>query len=218
MEWTDFFSLLCGLFWAMAYFFFIWKGFREKTYCIPMPFIAFNLAWEITFGFIYPDPNPLWMWINRTWALIDIILATQVVLYGARNQPDPDIRKVFLPGFLFAFPACLAFVILFTQYYGDHDGTQSAFLSNIFMSAFFIPFLLVRKDLRGISLAGSWCRMLGTLFASLATWTFYPKLNVAGKPFSMMHFTFFLILALDLWYLALYYRVAPARRRITAAE
>ena len=41
-----------ALFWGLAYLGMIWRGFAGRTYGMPLPALAANLAWEFTIAFV----------------------------------------------------------------------------------------------------------------------------------------------------------------------
>ena len=84
LEWT--FKVASGLLWTAVYALIIRRGFKEKTYGMPVAALCANLAWEFVFSFIYRWDPPQNV-INVVWLLFDLVILYQVIRYGTRKGP-----------------------------------------------------------------------------------------------------------------------------------
>ncbi|YAF96103.1 MAG: hypothetical protein AB3A66_26905 [Nodularia sp. CChRGM 3473] len=53
------FAVGSGLFWLLAYTAIIWRGFRDRTFGMPIISLTANAAWEAIFSFFYIPPQKL---------------------------------------------------------------------------------------------------------------------------------------------------------------
>ena len=79
--------------WAVVYLFTIHKGFKDKSYGIPLGAICLNLTWELFFAFFcspslghdicFADGDLLFV---RLWAVFDVIIFYQLLRFGQSLQ------------------------------------------------------------------------------------------------------------------------------------
>lgn len=191
------------LLWTATYVLVIIKGFREKTYGIPMMNICLNFSWEFIFSFVYPDPNPVRTWLYRFWFIPDILILYQLIRYGRENQSIPEIRENFNLAWISTLVLSFLFIYLFVEFYGDTTGTEVAFLINAWMSIGFVFMYFFRRDRRGLSLPAAWTKMLGTAIASVVVHEAYTIIRPDKKPWGLLELTFLTIFIFDVLYIAL---------------
>lgn len=189
--------LTSGLFWTITYLLIIRRGFLERTYGMPVAALAANLSWEFIFAVLHPHGMPQ-VAVNWIWLLFDLVIAAQLVMYGARDWGWP--RPAFLG--LTGVTLCTAFpAVLFVCYeFADLDkmsGAYAAFGQNLMMSVLFLNFYRERGR-RGQSTAIACCKFVGTLAASLA---FLLYTSLGQSP--LMLFLFSSIAVFDLLYVGL---------------
>jgi len=171
--------------WFAAYLLAIVVGFREKTYAVPLVAVAMNLSWELIFGFLLPPPVPALRYSFIAGCLPDVVIAYQVLRYGARMQTTPALRRRFNVVAPLAFPAAFFLVYGFVVLTSDALGMLSALLINVMMSALFIDMFFRRPEGRGLSYAVAWCKGLGTLLNLPALYYLfaYAHAGVRSGPF-----------------------------------
>jgi hypothetical protein len=191
-------TLISGISWTVVYLDLINRGFRDRTYGMPLFALAFNIAWEFIFGFLLGDGFGIQRIVNVTWFVLDAIIVVTYFRYGRREYPA-TVQRWFIPWSVMAF--VVAFVILFATNleFPDFWGARySAFAQNLLMSILFIAMLAGRNGVRGQSMTIAIFKWLGTLA---------PTIQVYGQTGSN------LILALgvaifvyDVIYIAMLYR------------
>jgi hypothetical protein len=191
-------TLISGISWTVVYLDLINRGFRDRTYGMPLFALAFNFAWEFIFGFLVGEGIGVQRIVNVTWFVLDAIIVVTYFRYGRREYPA-TVQRWFIPWSVTAF--VVAFVILFVTNleFPDFWGARySAFAQNLLMSVLFIAMLVGRNDVRGQSMTIAVFKWLGTLA---------PTVQVYGQTGSN------LILALgaaifvyDVIYIAMLYR------------
>ncbi|HZD35671.1 MAG TPA: hypothetical protein VE130_10735 [Nitrososphaeraceae archaeon] len=62
-----------GVFWVLTYVFIVSKGFKDKTYGMPVIALCINFSWEFIFSFILPHSAPQ-LFINYLWFGLDTII------------------------------------------------------------------------------------------------------------------------------------------------
>jgi hypothetical protein len=51
-------SVIGGIFWILTYVFIISKGFKDKTFGMPLIALCANISWEFIFSFVFPYGPP----------------------------------------------------------------------------------------------------------------------------------------------------------------
>jgi hypothetical protein len=59
-----------GIFWILTYVCIISKGFKDKTYGMPLIALCANISWEFIFSFILPPSLPQ-LFVNYLWFGLD---------------------------------------------------------------------------------------------------------------------------------------------------
>jgi hypothetical protein len=163
-----------GIFWLLVYVIIIVKGFKDKTYGMPMPALCANISWEAIFSFIYPHDGAQLI-INILWFLFDLLILYQLLKYGKKaNNNHPFYLFIVIGVLILSFFAVYSTIIEFH----DFDGKYSAFPQNLMMSILFIFMLIKRNNLSGQSIYIAIFKMLGTLFPSLLFVIYYPSILI----------------------------------------
>jgi hypothetical protein len=162
-------QLLSGILWAAAYMLMIFKGFRDRVCPVPFAAMCSNLAWELLFTFVWPH-EPAQLVINWVWLGLDAVIARQYLLYSEEFGRD---RKAKWTALLLSLGLALLLNGAVTLEFHDLEGKYAAFGMNLMMSILFIRMLQTRGT-AGQSLTIAYCKMGGTLFASLVFFFLYP--------------------------------------------
>jgi hypothetical protein len=164
-----FFGVSCVVCWIVAYFAIIYRGFRDRTFGMPMAALAANLSWEAIYSFFL---NPFGDYIHVLSIpcfAIDLVIAGQCLVYGSSNVSLPLLRKHFRK--IFAAAVVIAFPIVYLSFYEFHDplGEYTGFGLNFMMSFLFVAMLLSRGNPSGQSMYIAIFKWLGTFFSYVAT-------------------------------------------------
>ncbi len=164
--------IIGGLFWSLTYILIIRRGFKDKTYGMPLVALCANISWEAIFSSIYPAPQPQ-IYINYAWFTLDIVIVFQFLRFGRSEFPKFSIKKFYA---VFSAMLIIAFSVIFAVSYELHDflGVYAAFGQNLVMSVLFVIMLLNRKNIRGQSMYIALFKMLGTGVSSLAFYLYQP--------------------------------------------
>src|SRR5688572_10128985 len=196
--------------WLAAYVLVILQGHKQATYGVPLLAVCLNFTWELMDSFFLPDPVPVWVIIDRAWFLVDLVIATQLFLYGKREQLWPELQRTFYV--LLPLTLGAAFVGQYAWVTSFHDtlGILLAFVINLIMSALFLPFYFRRRDTgQGLSLPVDWLKMVGTALSSVQCYFLIPLIHpIAAStthfgPYAFFHFLFVACFALDVVYIVL---------------
>jgi hypothetical protein len=191
-------TLVSGISWTVVYLDIINRGFRDRTYGMPLFALAFNIAWEFIFGFLVGDGIGIQRIVNVTWFVLDAIIVVTYFRYGRREYPA-TVQRWFIPWSVTAF--VVAFVILFATNleFPDFWGARySAFAQNLLMSILFIAMLVGRNGVRGQSMFIAIFKWLGTLA---------PTIQVFGQTGSRLILVLGVaIFVYDVIYIAMLYR------------
>lgn len=161
-----------ALFWILTYILIIFRGFRDEAYGMPMVAICANISWEFIFAYIHPQ-NALQQKITMVWFALDIIILLQYLIYGRKEFKKYLSGLLFYASFFITLGITFLIILTITQDFNDFDGRYTAFAQNLMMSGLFISLLFWRGNVNGQSLAIAFCKMLGTLCASIAFYMYF---------------------------------------------
>jgi hypothetical protein len=162
-----------GIFWILTYIFIISKGYKDKTYGMPLFALCANISWEFIFSFVLPHSPPQ-LYINYLWFSLDIVIVFQFFKYYKKEFPNVQSLKIYA---VFIVALASAFNIILTGgiALGDTDGVYAAFGQNLLMSVLFVLMFFKReKSLRGQSIFIALFKMLGTALTSIHFYLFEP--------------------------------------------
>lgn len=222
-------AMLSGVFWLIAYILIIYRGFKDKSYGMPVVALCGNLAWEIIFGLGLETGCPA-TWAscpagliqarNFIWMLFDLVILYTVLKFGRHLFTHPIVRKNFtwivLGGVAVAFFVINAIIPEFwvQNAWGVVVNSQTpAFLPltiqggsyytgfglNLMMSVLFVVMIIVRGNVEGQSVYIAINKWLG----SLAAYAFMLADNVSSPLVNILYAVVFL---LDVGYVLLVYR------------
>ena len=156
-------TLVSGISWSIVYLSLINRGFKDKTYGMPLFALAFNIAWEFMYAFLVNFGFSLQKVVNIVWCLLDVVIVYTYFKYGRKDFPK-DRQRYFIPWSLAAFLVGFA-VIYFAHYeFPDFWGARyTAFAQNLMMSVLFISMLVRRNNVDGQSMYVAIFKWLGTL-------------------------------------------------------
>lgn len=162
-----------GIFWILTYIFIISKGYKDKTYGMPLFALCANISWEFVYSFVLP-PSPPQLYINYLWFGLDAVIVFQFLKYHKNEFPNISPSKVYIAFGLLVMTAfsVISFGGLFL---GDIIGVYSAFGQNLLMSILFVMMFFNRgKSLRGQSILIAFFKMLGTGLTSIHFYLYEP--------------------------------------------
>jgi hypothetical protein len=155
--------------WSVAYLLIIYRGFKDRTYGMPMPSLAANLSWEAIWAFVikpFSDPGHI---LVIPWFVIDLVIAAQCLMYGGNEATEPFIRKhhrwLFVAGVAVAAPVTYLAFEEFDDWYAEYTAAGGALL----MSILFVGLLIRRPGAGGQSMYIAVAKCVGTFLAWIAT-------------------------------------------------
>lgn len=155
-----FLMLLSGVCWSIVYIELIRKGFKDKTYGMPVFALGLNFAWESIYavqGLSQQIADPQ-SWVNLIWACLDIGIIYTFFKFGKKNFP-PLIQKHFIASGVLIFITSYALQFMFLFEFGSHWGSiYSAFIQNAVMSILFVTMLCYRNSSRGQTKLMAYCK------------------------------------------------------------
>lgn len=156
--------------------------------------ICANISWEFIFAFIHPQ-NALQQKITMVWFALDIMILLQYLIYGRKDFKKYLSAARFYASFFITLVVTFLIILTITQEFNDFEGKYTAFSQNLMMSGLFISLLFWRGDLKGQSLAIAFCKMFGTLCASIAFYIYFRTnlitiISVATLFYDLMYINF----------------------------
>lgn len=155
--------------WGIAYVLIIYRGFRDRTYGMPMPSLAANLSWEAIWSFVIHPFSDLGHILTIAWFGIDVVIAYQCLAFGRNDATEPFLRKyhrwLFAAALAIAFPLTYLAFEEFDDWYAEYTAVGGALL----MSILFIGLLIRRRSVSGQSMYIAVAKCVGTFLAWVAT-------------------------------------------------
>jgi hypothetical protein len=165
-------SVIGGMFWILTYIFVISKGFKDKTYGMPLIALCANISWEFIFSFVFPYGPPQ-SYINYLWFGLDMIIVAQFLKYGKNEFLEWSSSKLYKL-FVVLLASEFSIILVGSIAISDLRGIYSAFGQNLVMSLLFIIMLSKRNCLKGQSIYIAIFKMLGTGLTSLHFYLYEP--------------------------------------------
>lgn len=189
-----------GMFWILTYIFIISKGFKDKTYGMPLIALCANVSWEFIYSFIFPHTPPQ-LFINYLWFGLDVIIVIQFLKYSKNEFLNLTSTKLYSI-FILLLVSEFSIILLSSFITVEVKGVYTAFSQNLVMSVLFIIMLFKRKSLRGQSIYIAVFKMLGTGLTSLHYYVYEP---ITHSSF-ILPTLFVLIFTFDIAYILLILR------------
>lgn len=213
--WTQLLALNALGFWFIAYVLIIYRGFKDKSFGMPVTALCANVVWEALGLFVLPVSAAVK--VAQLFSLVpDLLILYTCLKYGPADFSHPLIKKWFYAwvglGMVMAASLEMAFIVA----YEDRMGGTTGYFTNVLLSALFIAMILRRRSVRGQSFYIALCILVGNIFA-WPTWVLSAS-SVPRPPTLLGHTCFACIVFLNLIYAALVYRqcrldgVTPWRR------
>ena len=174
---SDFQLILFGIgcvFWAFTYIIYIQHIRKNKFIEIPIIVVAFNIAWEFVWSFLFGDSvgaylGNLMMWGYMLWFFFDCYIFWGALKYGGEQMKNDFWKnnvKIYLP--IIAISSAILFYGFKISGYDNEIGTISAYIDNIAISGFYIVLFVGSNHKEKFSKYVAWFKMLGTGLISLA--------------------------------------------------
>jgi len=141
------------------------RGFKDKTYGMPLFALAFNLSWEFLYSFVFrPTDDTLQHFINLLWFLFDDLILVTYLKFGKKEFPSNIDQRWFYPWTILTFiTSGFVMYTMALEFEGGWGAIYAAFAQNLMMSILFIHMLVQRSDVRGQSMYIAIFKGIGTL-------------------------------------------------------
>ncbi|MDH3192481.1 MAG: hypothetical protein OEM18_07335 [Nitrosopumilus sp.] len=189
-----------GVFWSATYILIIRRGFKDKTFGMPMAALCANISWEAIFAFFTPHDAPQ-LYVNYIWFALDVIIVIQFVKYGKKEFPKIQ-RWQFYSILVLGLSIAIPMILSINYQLEDNVGVYAAFGQNLMMSVLFVTMLINRENIRGQSFYIALFKMIGTGLSSLA---FFQYKTIAQDSV-LLQFLFVAIFVFDIIYTIAIYR------------
>lgn len=191
-------KLLVGsayLLWVLLFVIMIWRGFKDKSYGMPLLAMVTHLAvitlcafvgpWSEEVGHLFcvvradgstdglcPEA-PGGMTLIWLWRLAFVLQGTVFVQYLIWGYKHPHVSKLFKKYFYFiAFGSLVSMYVtiyLFIIFYRDFYINEASPLAVLMMAFGYLASLLLRPKLKGLSLSVAWLLAISTALLSIGT-------------------------------------------------
>jgi len=201
---------VCCIFWFLVYIIVIINIIKHKVVEIPVAAVVANFSWELLWSWCFhTNLGELFQWGYRIWFFMDIFIIYSIFRYGHKQfQLEPFKKQsVVITAFGLAF-WMIGLYFLIPEHDTDGFGAFSAYLINIYMSAFYC-YQIIRQPEFGISNANGWFKMIGTAGCSAMIYNHFWNIPGYKGLMALCAITLFL----DLWYIYLQYSRVGERGR-----
>jgi hypothetical protein len=163
------FGTACVVCWLVAYIGIIHRGFKDRTFGMPIAALAANISWEAIYGFLFQPFGDYLHNLSIAWFFLDIPIAVQCWIWGAKDFTAPWTRRHFK--LIYASAIAIAFPLVWMGFYELRDpaGEYTGFGINCMMSILFVAMLARRDSVSGQSMYVAIFKGLGTLLSFIAT-------------------------------------------------
>jgi len=182
-----------GAFWSATYILIIRRGFKDKTFGMPMAALCANISWEAIFAFYTPHDAPQ-LYVNYIWFALDSVIVFQFLKYGRKEFPKIT-RWQFFGVFALGLSIAIPIIISVNTEFDDASGAYAAFGQNLMMSVLFVT-MLINRGINGQSFYIALFKMIGTGLSSYAFFTYKQLAQESG----LLQFLFVAIFAFDVIY------------------
>lgn len=197
--------MIGGAFWSATYILIIRRGFKDKTFGMPMAALCANISWEAIFAFLTPHDAPQ-LYVDYVWFSLDAIIVVQFLKYGSKEFPKISrwqFYGLFVLGILIAGQMILAV----NHELKDDIGAYAAFGQNLMMSVLFVAMLISRDGINGQSFYIGLFKMIGTGLSSLAFYLYKP----IAQESVILQYLFVAIFVFDIIYTVAIYKKCKER-------
>lgn len=192
--------MIGGVFWSATYILIIRRGFKDKTFGMPMAALCANISWEAIFSFLTPHDIPQ-LYVNYIWFSLDVVIVMQFLKYG-RKEFTKISRWQFYASFVLGLSIAIPMILAVNYELKDSIGAYAAFGQNLMMSVLFVTMLMNREDIRGQSIYIAIFKMIGTGLSSCAFFLYKP----VAQDSVLLQFLFVGIFVLDVIYVIGFYQ------------
>lgn len=192
-------GIIADVLWMLAYIFTIRIGFRDHSYGVPMVAVCLNFTWEFIFSLVIRPKSKLRMGLTLLWLAIDAVIVYQLLRYG-RGDQLPQLQPYFVLIVIGTIVLAAIAHITFYYTYEDPGGQEDAFSINLIMSILFVFLFFSRPDMRGLSYAAAWLKLIGTGILSAGNFWLMRK---EERKYGFFIFLFGTIFLFDVIYVAL---------------
>jgi hypothetical protein len=203
---TNVAGIIADVLWMLAYICTIRIGFRDHTYGVPLVAVCLNFSWEFVFSLIIRPKSKLRMGLTLLWLAIDCVIVYQLFRYGRADQ-IAQLQPYFVPIVIGTMVLAIIGHITFYRTYEDPGGQEDAFAINLIMSILFVFLFFSRPDMRGLSYAAAWLKMIGTGILSAGNFWLMRK---EEKKYGFFIFLFGTIFLFDVIYVSLLWHARHA--------
>lgn len=158
-----------GMFWAIAYLLIIYRGFKDRTYGMPIPALAGNITWEAIWAFVLKPFSDIGHILTIPWFCIDCVIAAQCFMYGGNDATEPFLRKHYRLLLVAAIGVAFPLMYLSFNEFNDWYAEYTAAGDNILVSVLFIGLVIRRRGVGGQSMYIAITKWLGTFLGWVST-------------------------------------------------
>jgi hypothetical protein len=166
----------CGIAWTITYVALVYRGFKDKSYGMPLVPLALNFAWEVMFSMVYPPHSAgiVNIVFNSIWMICDIGIVTTFFLYGYKyfEQYYKITKSNWLIFSILAFAFSFGIMFYGGSFFGQFnlyfkndtfEGAKFiALIQNAVISICMVLMYLQRRNSDGQSFTIAWSKWLGT--------------------------------------------------------
>lgn len=216
-------SLISGICWTIVYVCTVYRGFKDKSYGMPLVALALNFTWEFTYSFLFPPSESSigLTIINTIWCIFDAGIVYTYFKNGHKYfEESYGMKKsTFYAVSVLAFFLCFGIMYQGATFFADlpyfkgdtfEVGKFIANYQNAAMSCLFVNMFLTRKkaghSVEGLSFYAAVFKMIGTPFTvGISQMLSHPN------DWQMISIAVLTCAIFDIWYVVLLWKELKAQ-------
>jgi len=196
--------------WIIAYVLIARKGFKDKSYGMPLVPLALNFAWELVYSFMFREyPSNVFVLFNPIWAALDLVIIWTFFKYGYPYFKSAfHLSKIeFYSLSIVCFVVSILIMIYAPDFFkgisitkGDKLETTSfmAAFENIIISVCYVLMYFQRRNSQGQSFLIALFKFLVPVSGIIS------YLPIHFHPFMVIVYA--VVVTFDVWYMILIYK------------
>ncbi|KAK7180692.1 hypothetical protein DPSP01_012998 [Paraphaeosphaeria sporulosa] len=165
----DLFTAISGILWSVSYILMTLKGYKDRSYAMPIYCLCLNITWEFVFGFIY-GPGLVNQIVFAQYMVVDVFLFHSILKFGPNEwRAHPLVARNLSWIIGVGCAVCLGLHLVLAKTFVPVIGRQVIFFTawpmQHMISLGCVAQVLSRGHDAGQSMAIWWTRFLGTVTA-----------------------------------------------------
>jgi hypothetical protein len=199
-------SLIMTVAWVMVYILMIRRGFKDKSYGMPIAALCLNISWEFHYTFL-AQIEPAYRVANGFFFLFDAAVLYTCFRFGKEDCDWSIFKNNFVPFVIGILAGSFVVQQCFIRAFNDTYGTLTAGMITPLYCTLMIVMLIRRNSVKGQSIYIGLAILFGDAAGYIPT-LYAQQVYSPAVPRLWVHTVFIYSVLCNLFYVLLYYHVA----------